>query len=68
MSGVMDKFRNFSKSLGNGEEQKDDSPGTPSKSGGFSLLSKFGVTNQKEKEPDRRHKTLLVVDSRENDW
>ena len=68
MSGMMDKFRNFSKALSNDEESKDDPTHTPSKSSGFSLLSKFGVSNSKDKEPDRKHKTLLVVDSRENDW
>lgn len=63
----MDKFRNFSKALSNDEDSKDETH-TSSKSSGFSLLSKFGVSNSKEKEPERRHKTLLVVDSRENDW
>ena len=68
MSGMMDKFRNLSKALSSDEEHKDESSHTPSKSSGFSLLSKFGVSNSKEKETERRHKILLVVDSRENDW
>ncbi len=68
MSGVMDKFRNMTRGLSNNEEEQEV-PTTPvSKSGGFSLLSKFGVSKEKEKEPERRHKTLLVIDSKENDW
>ena len=65
---MMDKFRNFSKVLSNDEESRDEQSHTPSKSGAFSLLSKFGVSTSKEKESERRHKTLLVIDSRENDW
>jgi len=66
MSGMMDKFRNFSKALSNEEESKEETGHL--KSGAFSLLSKFGVSNSKEKEPDRRHKTLLIVDSHDNNW
>ena len=68
MSGMMDKFRNLSKALSSDEENREETNHPPSKSSAFSLLSKFGVSNSREKEPERRHKTLLVVDSRDNDW
>eukprot|EP00794_Sanderia_malayensis_P006774 gene6774-7537_t len=72
MSGVVDRFRSISRALSVSEDDSKDVSSTSSpssgKSTGFSLLSKFGVTNSKEREPERKHKTLLVIDSKENDW
>ena len=73
MTGVMDKFRMLSRALSVSDDEKDiinrSDTMQSSKSTGLSFFSKLGVSNSNSSnQNDRKHKTLLVIDTKENDW
>ena len=70
MSGVATRFRqSISRALSISDIEDSDMSDEQSILGkSVNFFAKFAQNNNTHHQPERRHKTLLVIDSRENDW